>query len=643
NNRTFDDSTYELQTAPKLSVVHTGLSDTLWDKIADYTFKPKTLEERKASNRNWRKPVFNALRHHRDYSASMFKAFTSICEKRSYVEALQAVEQANQRLTICGQRSTMSDDEIKELAAAKSKAFSQKLIRVEGDAERFEKACDLIATLGLSFSDAAIKAKEASGELFSLVNRSCDEIWLRRQLRRQFAQRVENVSRDLALVHSHKQSYCSDFSVNRYRARKKDNEIALENTIAFDVDDKDNWFTLNELSQKSISNPAIRRAEMFVRLRGFEEIAIEMGHEAIFTTTTTPSRFHAVSKGVVNKNWLAAGKPTAKDAQAHLIGVWTAFRKVIDKAEIKIYGMRIAEPHHDGTPHHHMLLFVLPQDRAFVTSELKRLALADMPFETGAKKYRFKSELIDFKRGSAVGYIAKYLSKNIDGQHITDDRSTSLSGIDAAERVVTWSRINNLRQFQFIGGPSVTVWREMRRLRDEIKEDDAVFKDLSETEHYLLEKIRKSADSGDWAAFCFSMGGIFVKRKDQEIKLEYSAPHIMEKLIESGVLSTTRFGDKAQARIQGIMFKEIFKCTRFRNWQIANKAQFIRGQKQVMGGVVDIFDALEREEEYYRMSEELFQQYEDKMQEHEELQALYFEALSSQSWHGCAAPHGMTC
>ncbi|WP_269472608.1 replication endonuclease [Vibrio taketomensis] len=125
----------------------------------------------------------------------------------------------------------------------------------------------------------------------------------------------------------------------------------------------------------------------------------------------------------------------------------------------------------------------------------------DSPKELGAKKHRFTAEYIDPAKGSAVGYVAKYLSKSIDGKHIDSDKGSSLNGIDAAERVVAWSRVNQVKQFQFIGGPSVTAWREMRRFREEFKEDDTVLSDLSETEHFLLEKIRKAADIGDWKDF----------------------------------------------------------------------------------------------------------------------------------------------
>ncbi|WP_445286078.1 replication endonuclease [Vibrio sp. V09_P4A23P171] len=117
------------------------------------------------------------------------------------------------------------------------------------------------------------------------------------------------------------------------------------------------------------------------------------------------------------------------------------------------------------------------------------MAFRDSPNEKGAQKHRFTSEYIDPSKGSAVGYVAKYISKSIDGKHIDSDRDSSLSGIDAAERVVTWARVNGIKQFQFIGGPSVSVWREMRRLREEFKEGDIVLSDLSETEHFIKEKF----------------------------------------------------------------------------------------------------------------------------------------------------------
>ncbi|MGQ4498676.1 replication endonuclease [Vibrio parahaemolyticus] len=577
-------------------------------------------------------PCFDLLKSiHRNgaFAPHMARAYTDILKTRNAVEAARAVNAAHERLTEFGYSYAMSDDEITDLAKRKSRDFSRAInaIPAEYSEARFNKACELLESLGLAFSEKAIGYAKLNCELFALVNRALDEHWLVRQLRRKCAYEVERVARDLALVQRRKQVYCSDFSLSRQRDRNSSNRIALDNTIAYDEDDKSNYFTLSELSEKSVSNPEIRRNEMFVRLRGFEEIAQESNHDAVFFTVTAPSRFHSVSNGAVNPNWLEADKPDAKTSHKYLMGVWSNLRKALDKNKIKVYGMRIVEPHQDGTPHHHLLLFMEKSSRKFVTSEFRRLAMADTPDEKGAKKYRFKAEVINWSKGSAVGYVAKYLSKNIDGQHIQSDKGSSLTGSDAAERVVTWARVNQIRQFQFIGGPSVTVWREMRRLREEFKEDDALFTDLNQDEHFLLEKVRRSADEGDWKAFCYAMGGVFVKRKDQTVKAEYTVSNAIEKLIASGgEYSPTRYGDMAQARLNGLMFQKVFIATRFRNWKTENKEQFLRAQQGIMENVVDYFDALEREKEYERMCDDMYEQYEQQLAQYEEMQALLFTA-----------------
>ena len=576
--------------------------------------------------------VISSLKGHRDFSIHMKRSFLDINKKKDYFTALSTLQAASERLNKNGYSSTMSEDQIKDMATDKAEELRLKISNMKDDVEScFVYTENYLARFGLSFCPDFVEKKRKLGELFAVVNRACDHKWWRRQLRRKCSLDVENAARDLELVQKHKQVYCSDFSVNRIRDRKQSNEIALKETIAYDESDPETFFTLHELSNKSVSNPEIRRAEMFTRLRGFEELAQDLQHEAVFFTVTSPSRFHAVSKGHVNPKWIEANSPTAKDAHHYLMGVFTTFRKSIDKHDIKVYGMRIAEPHQDGTPHHHFLLFMRPQDKKFIISEFQRIAMKDSPNEAGAKQHRFKAELINFDKGSAVGYIAKYLSKNIDGQHIPNDRNSNLDGVQAAERVVTWARVNQIRQFQFIGGPPVTVWRELRRLRDEFKQDDAMFTDLTEVEHFSLEKVRKAADVGDWKAFCMAMGGVFRDKEGAPIRTLYSVPDSIEKLIESGEFSATKYGDKAQARISGLMFKDVFICTRFTSWKTENKEVFLKASKQIMGGVVDWFDALEREKEYQRMAEERFEQYEAFMAYQEEMQAYLFDEVGFES------------
>ncbi len=84
--------------------------------------------------------------------------------------------------------------------------------------------------------------------------------------------------------------------------------------------------------------------------------------------------------------------------------------------------------------------------------------------EKCAAQNRCDFKLIDPKKGSATDYIAKYVSKNIDGEGL-DKGVYGEDPITAAQRVDAWSSCWCIRQFQQIGGASVSVWRELRRLK----------------------------------------------------------------------------------------------------------------------------------------------------------------------------------
>ncbi|MBS1212386.1 MAG: replication protein, partial [Proteobacteria bacterium] len=133
--------------------------------------------------------------------------------------------------------------------------------------------------------------------------------------------------------------------------------------------------------------------------------------------------------------------------------------------KIQIYGIRVCEPQHDGTPHWHLLLFMEARNAETAGSVLRDYALREDGDEPGAQQHRFESVAIDWNKGTAAGYIAKYVSKNIDGFGLEDD----LNGHDAkqtAPRVEARASTWGIRQFQQIGGPPVTIWRELRRLSD---------------------------------------------------------------------------------------------------------------------------------------------------------------------------------
>ena len=376
----------------------------------------------------------------------------------------------------------------------------------------------------------ACKAKPVDSvkDLQGTIARMTDASWWTRNLRRELLRENEAAEHADGLIRRASQCYCTDHASSTKAERAKVNQATLDGLEV--CNDEGEAFNLGEVAAASVSNPKLRRAELMTRCRGFEEAAQWMGHKGLFLTVTTPSRFHRVNHfGILNKKWEGA---TPKDGQKYLCKAWEKIRAAWKKKGIIVYGFRVAEPHHDATPHWHILLFCGVADVRAMLAIAARYALADTPNESGAKKRRFTVKRIDPNHGSATGYIAKYICKNIDGLKETGegvglDFDSGTDATSAANRVRDWASTWGIRQFQQIGGPSVTVWRELRRLG----------KDADTLQLELFEKPRAAASRGAWFDFWMLQGGPEVARAELTLKPLYvpdslgkygdEAPHVM--------------------------------------------------------------------------------------------------------------------
>jgi len=411
-----------------------------------------------------------------------------------------------------------------------------------------------------------------------ILKRALDKGWWRRMLRKEFMRRFEHTAITLGLTGLRTDPYITRETALMQETQNRENEKMLAARTA--TNENGQAYTVAELAALGMGNKALRKGELMTRINGFEVVAKEMGHVAIFGTITCPGEFHSV--GGTNAKYNGA---TPRDGQAHLGAVWARYRSWLDRAGIKVYGFRIAEPHTDGCPHWHTLLFIddkmpgtpgrsayarasammrryalgqgerqapkradivrrvraqgrlmdgpvtVAEAKAMADRELHEWRVAERARQNaapGAKKNRVKIVRIDPARGSAAGYIVKYVSKNIDGEgvgahSVTEQGQTTYMAtsdlfgdvqITPSQRVTYWSQVWGIRQFQQIGGAPVGVWRELRRVTAEtVMNAHPVIK----AAHLAVQKIESAeahvAKQASWADYLRAQGGPTVGRQ----------------------------------------------------------------------------------------------------------------------------------
>ncbi|KAA5986081.1 replication endonuclease [Pantoea sp. M_4] len=387
------------------------------------------------------------------------------------------------------------------------------------------------------------------------IMRMQTEKWWKGRLRRVAASWREHLQIALANVSKKHTPYASNMTVSEWREQKRRTREFLKGMEL--EDEEGNRISLIEKYDGSVANPAIRRCELMTRIRGFENICNEMGFIGEFYTLTAPARYHATIKtGHRNRKWNGA---SPADTQRYLCSVWQKIRAKLHREEIRIFGIRVAEPHHDATPHWHMLMFMRPEQAKRVREIMRGYACKEDSGELTsdkARKARFHAEAIDPEKGSATGYVAKYISKNIDGYALDGEKDdeTGKDLKETASAVSAWAARWHIRQFQFVGGAPVTVYRELRRMAD------------SETAHGLsieFAAAHDAADAGDWAGYVNAQGGPFVRRDELAVRTWYQASE-----------DVNEYGEQT-VRIKGVYATEVGDdtpiLTRLAQWKIVPK------------------------------------------------------------------------
>jgi hypothetical protein len=452
------------------SLVSVGLNrPRLWHKF-DTNLPQVTQADNLTANlgtndcRRFRQYVFSDLS---PIAVDLALRYTRTVERFNYSQANQELSEIHEFLCIDDLNLCGSTEELKETAKRCAKKCSSVWQRAKTSSKAYSACLKIVEHYGLT------PPTSKENDLDPALNRMSDWRWWFRKIKILRLRNIEAVARNIELVSRCRSTYASDYTVKLKRKQKEDNRLYLTST--FVRNEKGESFSLQDLADRSTSNPAIRRAELMVRIKGFEMVAGLLGHAGEFYTLTTPSRMHAsLHNGRTNPHYDGT---TTLQAHEYLTHLWALIRAELNRRNVRPYGFRVVEPHHDGTPHWHLLLFMPHEYREIVREVMRHYALADSGNESGAQSHRFKAVAIDSAKGTAAGYIAKYIAKNIDGHALEQDLYGN-NAIEAAERITAWANTWGIRQFQQIGGPSVTVWRQLRRLE---KADDEALEAIRQT------------------------------------------------------------------------------------------------------------------------------------------------------------------
>ncbi|WP_410698139.1 replication endonuclease [Citrobacter freundii] len=352
---------------------------------------------------------------------------------------------------------------------------------------------------------------------FSAISRLIKDEWWVSQLKAQRMRWREALLIAAGEVNKDRSPYASKMAIRDVHARRLAN---LEYLKSCELENKVTGERIDLISKVmgSISNPEIRRMELMNTIAGIERYAASVGDMGMFITLTTPSKYHPtrqVGKGEgktvqLNHGWNETAF-TPKDGQRYLCRIWSLMRTAFKDNGLEVYGMRVVEPHHDGTPHWHMMLFCKPAQRKAINEIMRRYALKEDGHEKGAAKQRFESRHLN--QGGAAGYIAKYIAKNIDGYALDGqlDHDTGKPLKDTAAAVTAWASTWRIPQFKPIGLPTMGAYRELRKLPRGVS--------IASEFDDRVEAVRAAADEGEFDLYIIAQGGANMPRDAQAVRV----------------------------------------------------------------------------------------------------------------------------
>ena len=313
----------------------------------------------------------------------------------------------------------------------------------------------------------------------------------RRKLRKTglFAQGLMTAT--LAMANNGKH-YCSDHTTVHYVERKaKERQYLAKKCVTFEKrDGSQKSISLLEIADQKMSADI---AEVYAINKAYEHEAHRLNLDAYFITLTLPGEYHPSPRrcnGGKNEDWTADTGPDR--AGAELQKMWRNIMRDIKKIPefLGAFGMKVLEPHKDGCPHLHAMLY-LPatyqknEDGLFSyepTEEILNEIIARYVPGEHQREVRLiqKDETGETATMSPASYVMKYILKSMkDAGDRPDLLIANLKSKDpeirqaareelARFRHKAWLSTLGRRGFSFVGMRGVrTIWRRLWNATDD--------------------------------------------------------------------------------------------------------------------------------------------------------------------------------
>ncbi len=352
------------------------------------------------------------------------------------------------------------------------------------------------------------------------VRRTHCSLWQRRQVRRQSGEARQHLAAALGTVGRGGAPYADDYSLARWNERQAAQGAWAAERVLSGPD----GITV-PMVKVVASGQAAQQARMYAMMLGVDELAQRRDLTAVFATVTLPPEWHpGPAEG--RRTWTPDRTPAMADnALRH---AWARFRAILADRGVQTLGLRVWEPHKDGTPHMHALLYVLPAQVSMVDDALMTVCPEPRP----GQRIASRMEVIDRKRASPASYVMKYILKAIAVVPDEKDRTPGAGeGVHDDEQLQHYERHRAVaserrwRRYAWLGVHGVQrVWQRL-----------LTTKEMPNDAPERVQRAWMALHAGQWADALEALGA--VGPRAQGIRLGYEE-------------AETRYGDIARRAVR---------------------------------------------------------------------------------------------